>query len=181
MTFAREILEPRSKTEGRRRNENPFDGANTPSHQRVTCPAFEVQKGTRLALPGPPNASIHPDPSRHGPRLRLGPARPGPGRRCWPRPRAGHFPQFRLFPRATSSRGAPRVKLRLMSRAQPAPEQETLGPTHGLERRERGVRRMRAGRVTTGGPGNALRVPTQAARCKILLEKLNFRRGVGWR
>lgn len=57
----------------------------------------------------------------------------------------------------------------------------SLGPKHGLERRERGVRRMRAGRVTTGGPGNALPVPTQAARYKILLEKLNFRRGVGWR
>lgn len=54
------------------------------------------------------------------------PTRPGPGRRCWPRPRAGHFPQFGLFPPATSSRGAPRVKLRLMARAQPAPEQETL-------------------------------------------------------
>lgn len=93
----REILEPRTKTEGRRRNENPFDGANTPSDQRVTCPAFEVQKGTRLALPGPPNASIHPDPSRHGPRLQA-------GQHCGPRARPS-APGRGSFPRAPAPGG----------------------------------------------------------------------------
>lgn len=61
-TFARESSEPMSKTEGRRRNENSSDGADTRSDHQVIAPCLRVQREHGTPCPGPLNAGFHPRP-----------------------------------------------------------------------------------------------------------------------